>query len=100
MAKVERRKRRVRSKRIRFSTRLRAELIYVTFRLQQVAVCERCRMVNIDQRTSDNYYKPLSVLAQHQWRGKTVFGIYLKRDNAEKCRVRVGQRCTVIEKCP
>jgi len=65
---------------------------------QQDSVCERCKMVNIDQDTSENYYKPLSILAQHKWQGKIVFGIYLKRCNTQICKIQVGQQCVVIGK--
>lgn len=67
--------------------------------LQFDSVSERCRMVNIDQGTSENYLKPLSVLAQHKRLGKSVFGIYLKRDDDETHQIRkikVGQQCTVL----
>lgn len=63
--------------------------------LQQDSVCERCKMVNIDQDTSDSYHKPLSILAQHKKQGKSVFGIYIKRYDTQKCKIRVGQQCFV-----
>jgi len=55
-------------------------------------------MVNIDQDTSESNYKPLSILAQHKWQDKSIFGIYIKREDTQKCKIRVGQQCTVIKK--
>lgn len=66
--------------------------------LQFDSACERCKMVNIDQDTSENIYKPMSILTQHKWQGKIVFGIYMNRKDTEKCKIRVGQKCTVINK--
>ncbi|XP_025198995.1 molybdenum cofactor sulfurase 3 isoform X1 [Melanaphis sacchari] len=62
------------------------------------SACERCKMVNIDQDTSESNYKPLSILAQHKWQDKSIFGIYIKREDTQKCKIRVGQKCTVIKK--
>ncbi|XP_022171855.1 molybdenum cofactor sulfurase-like [Myzus persicae] len=67
-------------------------------KLQFDSACERCKMVNIDQDTSENIYKPMSILSQHKWQGKIVFGIYMNRKDTEKCKIRVGQKCTVINK--
>ncbi|XP_029341940.1 molybdenum cofactor sulfurase-like isoform X1 [Acyrthosiphon pisum] len=60
--------------------------------------CERCKMVNIDQDTSESIYKPLSILGQHKWEGKLIFGIYMQREDTQKCKIRVGQKCTVTKK--
>lgn len=70
------------------------------FSIQIDSVCERCRVVNIDQGTSEKYHNPLSVLAQHKQQGKSVFGIYLKRDEDihKICKIRVGQQCVVLNK--
>ncbi|XP_025408329.1 molybdenum cofactor sulfurase 2 isoform X2 [Sipha flava] len=79
----------------------RAELTWRKMVIGDVAfqtdsVCERCKIVNIDQDTSESHYKPLSVLAQHKWNGKTVYGIYLGREDTDApCNIRVGQRCVV-----
>jgi len=55
-------------------------------------------MVNIDQDTSESIYKPLSILGQHKWEGKPIFGIYMKCEDYEKRKIRVGQKCTVVKK--
>lgn len=54
--------------------------------------------MNIDQDTADAYHKPLSVLAQNKLRGKSVFGIYLRRvDDVEgSTTLRLGQRIVVV----
>lgn len=58
-------------------------------------MCERCKMVNIDQDTSEMYHKPLTILTQHKQQGKSVFGIYLQCDNMDKHKIQVGQQCTI-----
>lgn len=55
-------------------------------------------MVNIDQDTSESIYKPLSILGQNKFENKSVFGIYMNREDTQKCKMRVGQTCTVIKK--
>ncbi|CAI6347630.1 unnamed protein product [Macrosiphum euphorbiae] len=67
-------------------------------KFQFVSGCERCKMVNIDQDTSESIYKPMKILGQHKWEGKLIFGIYMKREDTQKCKIRVGQKCTVINK--
>ncbi|XP_008186154.1 molybdenum cofactor sulfurase-like isoform X1 [Acyrthosiphon pisum] len=66
-------------------------------KFQFVEGCERCKMVNIDQDTSESIYKPLSILGKHKKEGKLIFGIYMKSEDAQKCKIRVGQKCTVIK---
>ncbi|KAF0708941.1 molybdenum cofactor sulfurase 3 [Aphis craccivora] len=67
-------------------------------KLKQDSPCERCKMVNIDQDTSESIYKPLSILGQNKFENKSVFGIYMNREDTQKCKMRVGQQCTVIKK--
>lgn len=71
---------------------------YCHIYLQQDSMCERCKMVNIDQDTSDMYCKPLSILAQHKKQGKSVFGIFITCDDTQKRKIRVGQQCIVSDK--
>lgn len=67
-------------------------------KLKYDSPCERCKMVNIDQDTSESIYKPLSILGQNKFENKNVFGIYLNREDTQKCKMRVGQQCMVIKK--
>ncbi|XP_050540108.1 molybdenum cofactor sulfurase isoform X2 [Daktulosphaira vitifoliae] len=43
--------------------------------------CVRCKIICIDQTKANQNPNILSVLDQHKWKGKIIFGIYLKYEN-------------------
>ncbi|XP_050419672.1 molybdenum cofactor sulfurase 1 isoform X2 [Adelges cooleyi] len=66
-------------------------------KFQVHSVCVRCKMICIDQSNSLKNHKPLSILDQHKWNGKSVFGIYLNRvEETLAGYIRVGQPVSFV----